>query len=208
LRRETTRALTKAVLAADWKPTVPAKLPEIAAAIEEMESALPLKQFEPALDGQTSRLIEDHLRPIGAKIDPRISAEQAQAWRKAMLLALSDLPSAVVLRSVREAVHRPYQFLNEVEAAVREIAAVHMENRRLALVRLKRWHAELERAAMPQPQLEAPAEDPPIEQEEVDALNATLRGAGVATRFGRDEAGKLTMITPASDKRRAENGAI
>jgi hypothetical protein len=91
---------------------------------------------------------------------------------------------------------------------VREIAAVHMENRRLALVRLKRWHAALERALMPQPQIEAPAEDQPIEQEEVDALNATLRGAGVATRFGRDEAGKLTMTTPPSDQRRAENGAI
>lgn len=210
LTRETALALSRKVLTPGFSfADAPPDLAALAQAIKELEETLPLNRQEPALDGPLARIIEDSLRPIGAKIDPRISAEQATAWRKAMLLALSDLPGTITLKATRKAIHRPMQFLNEAETIIRELAAEAMEQQRTALWRLKRWQADIERAANPQPAIEAPPSKP-VTQEEVDETNAFLRGCGVTTRF-RLEGEEAVMEVPPSEKRKsevAENGQI
>jgi len=40
-------------------------------------------------------------------------------WRKAVVMALSDMPPDILLISLRKALHVPFKFLNEVEEAVR-----------------------------------------------------------------------------------------
>lgn len=82
----------------------------------------PLKLSEPATDGYLSRQAGDMLRPIGAKIAPHLSGEQATAWRKAVVMALSDLPAHAILSALPKALHKPMRFLSDVETEVRQIA--------------------------------------------------------------------------------------
>lgn len=156
-------------------------VPEIDAALEALKPGLPLKRSEPGLDGQGARLAEDALRVIGAAVDPRMNNEQAKAWRKAVLLKLSNLPADVLVKAIRAAWHTSFRFLGDVEEEVRTQAKVIEGQRAAVKLRLERWRAELERALNPQPQLEAPKE--PATQEEVDRVNATLASAGVKTRY-------------------------
>ena len=79
----------------------------------------PLNEIEPECDGPLSKEAGDLLRPIGAKVSPGLSLEQATAWRKAVVMALSDMPPDILLISLRKALHVPFKFLNEVEEAVR-----------------------------------------------------------------------------------------
>jgi hypothetical protein len=182
MSRETTLALTKRALAPDWREADPPAPAELAEAIAELEAQLPLRNAEPGLDGQMSRLVEDTLRPLGAVIDPRISDEQAKAWRKGMLLALSDLPGPILVKAARRAAHTPASFLADVHAIIRKEATAALDQQRFALRRLVLWREAMERAAMPQPQIEhQPDSAPP--QCEIDALNATMRSAGLKSRW-------------------------
>lgn len=90
------------------------------------ERYMPTLAIEPSCAGPISNEISDNLRPIGAKIAPHLSGEQATAWRKAIVMALSDMPPDVVLLAVRKTMHTPMQFLSEVETKVRENAATPM----------------------------------------------------------------------------------
>lgn len=81
-----------------------------------------LLSLEPDCAGPISNGISDSLRPIGAKIAPNLSAEQALAWRKAIVMALSDMPPDVIVLAVRKTIHAPMQFLSEVETKIRESA--------------------------------------------------------------------------------------
>lgn len=90
------------------------------------------KDIEPTSSGPISNDLSDNLRPIGAKIAPQLSGEQATAWRKAIVMALSDLPPDVALMAVRKTMHTPMQFLSEVETKVRENAAIPMMKLRTA----------------------------------------------------------------------------
>lgn len=85
-----------------------------------------VKDIEPSCAGPISNELSDTLRPIGAKIAPHLSGEQATAWRKAIVMALSDLPPDVALLAIRKTMHTPMQFLSEVETKVRESAAIPM----------------------------------------------------------------------------------
>lgn len=200
------RALSRIVLTPGWKVALDADRGSLVAAIESMTNPVTLAEEEPGLKGGLSTAIEDNLRPIGAKVAPTISDAQAEAWRKAMMLALSDLPARIALYATGKAVHRPYNFLNEIEFAVREIAAEASARQRVALARLQKWLREIDRAMIPQPQLAAPEEESGT-QTEVDELNTTMRSCGLATRWVLVE-GRVVMAEPPSEERRAENKEI
>jgi hypothetical protein len=162
--------------------------------------SLPLKRLEAALNGEVSKWVEDALRPIGAAVDPRLSPEQAKAWRKALLVKLSNLPADVLLAAVRRSHHTAFKFLADVEADVRLQAEAVVKERRLALERLERWQRDLARAQAPA----LPAPDPkPVTQAEVDRMNALMRSAGLATRW-KLEGGEAVMTTGPSEERRSE----
>lgn len=78
-----------------------------------------LHEIEPDCNGPLSRQAANLLCPIGAKVSPGLSHEQATAWRKAVVMALSDMPPDILLVSLRKTLHIPFRFLNEVEEAVR-----------------------------------------------------------------------------------------
>jgi hypothetical protein len=174
---------------------------EIYQTLEELRAPrLPLKRSEPGLDGQGARLVEDGLRPIGAAIDPRLSPDQAKAWRKAVLLKLSNLPADVLVSAVRRALHTSFKFLGDVEPEVRAQAGIIEQERKVAIQRLERWKRDLERATAPA--LPAP-EEKPLNEADIEAMNATMRSAGLATRW-RLEGGEAVMVTGPSDERRME----
>lgn len=104
-----------------------------------------LQSIEPDCAGPISNAISDNLRPIGAKIAPNLSGEQALAWRKAIVMALSDMPPDIVVLAVRKTLHTPMQFLSEVETKVRENAALPMVRLRNAA----HSYEELTRQALP-----------------------------------------------------------
>lgn len=181
------RDLLRVVLAPGWKLPAPGTIDaaQVDAAIAEIEATVPLAREEPKLDGPGAQALADALRPIGAKIMPAMEREASQVWRAAVVMALSDLPRRAALYGLRKAIHRPMQFLNEVDGVARELAQESIERQRLALHRLKMMRREIERAANPQPALEPP---PPHvwTQEEVDATNATFRTLGLKTRYKLD----------------------
>jgi hypothetical protein len=81
-----------------------------------------LKELEPDLTGPMSQRIDKALRPIGAKIAPQLSTNQALVWRQATLMALSDLPVDVAMVGLQKAIHKPMKFLSDVETKVRSEA--------------------------------------------------------------------------------------
>lgn len=106
--------------------------------------------------GKLSVAIEDGLAMIAVKLNPTMSAEQADAWTKTIRLALSDLPGRVIREAVQAALRKPIRFFPEVDGVVRECADDVMARHRLALFRLRRMKQEIEEAANPKPSLEAP----------------------------------------------------
>lgn len=134
----------------------------------------------------------ERLKRLAAKIAPTMPAAQATVWRDAMIEALSDLPALVSLTAAKRAIHRPMQWVNEVEKVVREIAAEVEAERREALARLGRLQAEMARMANPQPLLGQP--DEPVEPEAVAELMARLGVRGPDVPRVRDRAAALPMM--------------
>lgn len=181
-RDESTLALVKLALAPNWrKADLPAPA-ELEAAIAELGNELPLKSAEPGLDGQMSQLVDQALRIIGAAIDPKIAGEQAKAWRAGVIFRLSDLPGPILVKAVRRAAHSDTAFLGDMTGIIRKEAVAALDQQRLALRRLKLWHEATVRAAMPQPQIEHQPDAAPT-REQVDQLNATMRSAGLKSRW-------------------------
>lgn len=191
-----TRSLIVQVLSPAWRMPKPEEMDraQLVAAIENIDSRLPLSAIEPEgvvaddraasgfqFKGEQSRAVSLALRPIGAKIAPTMTPAQSGAWLAAMVLALSDLPPAVSRRAITKAVHRPMQFLNEVEKVVREYADEALVQQANARGRLKRMIAEIDRAAMPQPQLEHHEE--PWTQEMIDEANKLFSAQRLSTRY-------------------------
>jgi hypothetical protein len=178
------RALSRLVLQPDWRKEVADRnvtLDSVAAEIADIEGSLPLKKIEPGLRGPHSNALMKALRPFGAKIAPTMNQGEADAWRAAVALALSDLPPHIALYALGKAIHRPMQFPNQVEEIAREYADEALARQRTALHRLKMMKAEIERAANPQPALEAP---PMIwTQEKVDEANAAFKRLGLKMRY-------------------------
>lgn len=138
------------------------------------------------------------LKDLGGKIAPGMPAEAADRWCGVMIKALSDLPAMIALTAAKRAIHQPMQFLNEVETAIRNIAAVVVRERKNALGRLEALERELRAAS--QSALPAPAVEP-MTQEEIDALPVSMRRAGL--RFGAltEEQAKLPPGDPAGVQR-------
>jgi hypothetical protein len=181
------RDIARLALQYDWRLAAATIPPDnIAQAIDELTAGtVALKTIDPALKGEEAIRVADALRPFGAKIAPTIRASEARAWRMALVIALSDLPPLIALRAAKRAIHVPMQFLNEVEGHIRAAATEMVEQQRVALVRLRRLHEELDRALNAPPALPAP-EPEPVTEEEVQQLNAFLRGCGVSTRYRLD----------------------
>lgn len=129
-------------------------------------------QWEAALD--------ERLRRLAVKIAPAMSVQQGDAWRVVMVEALADLPAMMALTAAKKAIHLPLRFLNEVEAAVRDIAAGMIERRRLGLKRLDAMEAALARAS--EPQLPDPAAEP-WTLVRVHEANAVFEQSGLSMRY-------------------------
>jgi len=91
----------------------------------------------PERDQWRAALME-RLNPIAAKIAPGMSVAQGEAWRDAMVSALSNLPAMIALTAAKRAIHRPMSFISEPEAVIREIA-VEVENERKDAIRRLEW---------------------------------------------------------------------
>ena len=178
---------------------------------------VPLKAMEPSgmmrddsaelgfrFDGMTARLV-DALRPLGIKIAPTMSAQQAGAWLAAMVAALSDLPPRVAIRAAQDAIHHPMQFINEVEAAVRERAEQVSARYSFALRRLERMQREIMEANKPPRPLLAGGPAPELTQADVDVMSEEMRRIGLACGALVQE-GDEVKIAPPHQKRSPFDG--
>lgn len=144
-------------------------------------SVLPLADVEPDFAGKRSKDLRDWLRPIGIKLAPTMSPDQATAWLQAMVLALSDLPADIAIKAAKEALRVPMNFMNEVDAAIRDKASVMITRRANAIDRLRRLKAEIERP-IAQPRLvdaEPDRDTRPLTMQEIAALPIALRKIGL-----------------------------
>ncbi|CAN5575661.1 hypothetical protein BH10PSE14_BH10PSE14_06550 [soil metagenome] len=127
--------------------------------------------------------MDERLRRLAAKVLPT-AGEAAQAWREAMVEALSDLPAMIALTAARRAIHTPYRFIGEIEVEIRRIAA-DLESRRksrlLIIAQMRRWldHPAAIAAAAPEP-------FEPISEEARLRTNAFLRRIGIRTQLAAD----------------------
>jgi hypothetical protein len=146
---------------------------------------VPLKEAEPGgmmladpkMPGKLSLGLGDDLSLISTKIAPTMSTEQADAWIKVMVIALSDLPGRVSREAAARALHRPMKFLNEVETVIREEATVIAWRHTTALSRLRKLHEEMARDAGPVPAAPEPVE--PLTAQQIRALPQPLREIGL-----------------------------
>lgn len=205
LKRETALSLARIVLAPGFRFTdQPPSLAELDQAIVELENMLPLSRQEPGLIGPVSSAFETALRPIGAALDPKMSPEQARAWRKAMLVKFSDLPGVIAVKAATKAVHSSFEFFNQVDGAIRALANEALKQQETAVWKLKKWREETERALNPPPALPPPPEEP-MTEEDVAELNAIFRRIGSATRYEWKD-GEIIVHSTSSSKAQSENG--
>jgi len=168
---------------------------EVAEAIEAYQSVQPLATVEPNLDGEHSTRLRSGVKIIGVKIAPTMSADQITPWLNAIVLALSDLPPKVAQAAARQAIHRPIQFLNEVEKIIREIAAEIEQRNNRALIRLRLMRAEIERAANGQPRLTK--QDVPLTLEEIARLEPHMVEIGLRVgSFTQDQLDEARRLMP------------
>lgn len=155
----------------------------IAAAAAQVEHELRPVPAEPALRREWEAALDERLRRLAVKVAPTASPEQTVEWRRAMAEALSDLPAMIALTAARRAIHRPFRFVGDIEAAVREIAAELLDRREARLRGLRRMAAELDRAMRAPPAL--PANDPaaPIGAAQIRAMGPDLRRMGLAAGY-------------------------
>lgn len=167
---------------------------------------LPLAETEP-LDGKgpLAMAIEDSLAVIAVKLNPTMSADQSDAWTKAVRAALSDLPGRVLREATARAVHRPIRFFPEVDGVVREIAVEIMDRHRAALWRLKQWRKMMEAAANPPPALPAPENVDMLTDEELQSMPDVLRKMGIGAGWLEEDAdGRLSWKKEDDDGQSAE----
>lgn len=150
---------------------------------------------EPASRADWRLALASRLDPIAAKIAPTMSDAQGEAWRSAMLDALSNLPAMVALTAAKRALHQPMQFISEVEGTIRVSAAAIIADRQDAIRRIQWLIADLEAAARPKlPPAEPGAPPDPAELVEAMAkvtdptLKGILRRAAVEAGWQPEEA--------------------
>lgn len=148
----------------------------------------PLKAVDPKLDGAITREVADAFAPIGAKMRPDMSIEQAGFWTSAIVLSLSDLPPFVARSALQEAVHVPYDFPTDMEKGVRAIAQRKLEEHRTAIRRLRAMLEAIHRAANPVAQItDEQHTDEPMSLDEIRKTPVWVRKLGVGTGAIRPE---------------------
>ncbi|OHT19924.1 hypothetical protein [Edaphosphingomonas haloaromaticamans] len=153
---------------------------------------------DPQKDGKLSRGLGDDLAMIATKLNPTMTADQADAWIKATTYSLGDLPGRVareaaqaVLRrwkypAIRDdgaVVMKPIRFFPEVDPAIRAVAADIMARHRTALMRLRALEQAIADAG--RPALEAP-KDEALSADEIASANAAFARLGIRTRYAAD----------------------
>lgn len=162
----------------------------------EQRAQLPiaLDRAEQALTGfdrQTLPRLRELLKPIGAKISPTMSQEQAAAWMSGLLTALSDVPYDLLDSGIRAAVHVPMRFLSEVEGVIRDVIEPEFRSRRIVCQRLR----QLASIRDEQTYEAAPAQSE-ISPENYEEWNELMKTVGAKTRYRED--GSVYMdATPA-----------
>ncbi len=121
----------------------------IAAAIAKVEHEMRPVPKDGDDRAQWKAAIDERLRRLAVKVLPTAKPGDTQAWRDAMVDALSDLPAMISLTAAKRAIHRPYRFIGEIEVAVREIAAELIAERDERLSAMRRHRDEIEKALNP-----------------------------------------------------------
>lgn len=156
----------------------------IAAAIAKNEQALLPVPRDAAGRAAWSTAIDERLRRLAAKVLPTAKPRDTKERRDALGHALSDLPAMIALTAAKRAIHRPFRFIGEIEAAVREIAAELMAEREQRLAAFRRHAAEIDRALNPPiAMLAGPEADAPITADQIRAMKPELRNMGLKAGF-------------------------
>lgn len=138
----------------------------------------PLKEVEPGPVTLASKLslgLREDLSLLLTKAAPTISKDQSDAWLDIMVTALGDLPGRVAREAAQAALHQPMQFANQIEGAIRTLAAGLIARRRLACERLRQMAAEARRREVAEEEEVAPMTD-----EEIRRMKPEMRGLGLA----------------------------
>jgi hypothetical protein len=160
--------------------------PLLSRTVAEYRSSLrPLAELEPQLNGDGARSIANEFAPIGAKMRPDMSQEQAGFWASALIKAWADLPPSCLKPALQEAVRIPFDFPTHLEARVRQLAEQRLHDHHTAILRLQAMLDAIQRAASPQPALEGQSAEP-MSLDEIRRTPAHLRAMGI----------RLGMIDP------------
>lgn len=147
--------------------------------------------------------LDERLRRLAVKVLPTAKAADTLEWRSAMVDALADLPAMIALTAAKHAIHRPFRFIGEIEAAVREIALELMGKRETALAAFRRHRDAIERAVTPPaPALAAPDDGAPLPPGDLALVNGYLSRHGIQTRFASD--GTIYQEQPVAPAEHAE----
>lgn len=123
-----------------------------------------------------AKAMDERLRRLALKAAPLAAPAQGDAWRSMMLEALDDLPAMVALTAAKRARHEPLQFLNEIEPAIRKIAAQVILERKHAIERLRLLERQIRQARMPR--LENRRSEP-LTASEIAAMTPAMREMGL-----------------------------
>ena len=117
------------------------------------------------------------LGPIGAKLAPSMTADQASAWADAVADSLSKWPPRVALAAIKAGIKEPYEFgIKSVDAKLHKLAAEIHDKHRAAIFRLRMMRDEIRRAGDATKRLEHKS-DPP-EPIKIDEVIAVFRAPG------------------------------
>lgn len=148
----------------------------VADAIARIEEQLaPVPRDKDQRDAWRTAL-DERLRRLALKVSPGMSPAQTAPWRDVMTEALADLPAMVALTAAKRAIHVRMQYMNQVEDAVRDMAALVIAERKIAIERLRMLAIQMRQAAMPR--LVNRRADP-LTTAEIAAMSADVRDMGL-----------------------------
>lgn len=128
----------------------------------------------------------DSLRPVGAKLAPGMSENQAEAWLDALVMSLQGYSLTTIVQVGKRATEEPFPYgINSVDARLHEIAKEIEERNKKAITWLKMYLRDLEKAQ--KQKLLASPEDKPLTIEEIAALPPHLYSMGVTGGFISEE---------------------
>jgi hypothetical protein len=146
------------------------------AAEDRIRAELSPVPVDPAQRAAWVAALDERLRRLAVKAAPGMAPAATEEWRSVMPDVLSDLPALIVLTAAKRALHRPMQFLNQIEPILREISDDLIAARRVALNKLADFRRSLD--------AQAPAitdqTDRPLSPGEIRALKPEFRRIGLS----------------------------